>query len=183
MAKRSSSPDKLTIKGLSAEDQKWLQEESDRLGCDPENLVRMMIRQRSAPTPPQPPRGGGVRYEPITPTMSYTYPDDAVDAAVESDTPTINQAEPSLDEVMSAPPSFLEEPRPRPVPRSAPYVNPTRNIVPMRRHYGGGAFGAGSMTAPAGPSERASGNMMGDGVGNVMRDNMRHFGFGSPRNR
>lgn len=45
---RAKATDRLTIKGLSAEDLEWLKAESNRLGCDPENLVRMMIRQRSS---------------------------------------------------------------------------------------------------------------------------------------
>lgn len=44
-------PTKLTIAALTGEDRAWLGAESGRIGCDPENLVRMMIRQRMAVRP------------------------------------------------------------------------------------------------------------------------------------
>jgi hypothetical protein len=42
VVKRAASPDKLTIIGLSEADQQWLANESERLGLDRENLVRML---------------------------------------------------------------------------------------------------------------------------------------------
>jgi hypothetical protein len=186
MAKRSSSPDKLTIKGLSQDDQDWLRAESDRLGCDPENLVRMMIRQRSAPTPPapQPPNGGGYRpgyYQwadsPLT--SDVTRGADQGPDLPHHAPPTINEAEPSLDALMAAGPSLLDDP-PAPVVRLRP--SPSRMHVPMRpmrerTPYPRGGFDAFTETEFVGINQAVIGaNMMGDGSGNVMRDNLRHFG-------
>lgn len=209
MAKRSASPDKLTIKGLSQDDQEWLKEESERLGCDPENLVRMMIRQRQAPntvvTPP-PPRGGGYRHEPKygdwrdSPIIS----DDAVPALGAETEPTINEADESLDALMSAGPPLLDEViqharptgmnvAPRPAARPTPYDPIARqrsgrgmqfqrstNVLPYPR----GGMDAFTETEFVGVNRDVIGsNMMGDARGNVMRDNLRHFGVRGTVNR
>lgn len=184
MAKRSASPDKLTIKGLSAEDQEWLRAESDRLGCDPENLVRMMIRQRGgpAPSPPQPPSGGRYRGEAPLWEPSLRTPEE-MEAYVEpyQSATTINEAEPSLDALMAAGPALLDEP-PRAEYRAQMAIprRMQRKIVPMaspRTPYPRGGFDAFTETEFVGINQAVIGaNMMGDGHGNVLRDNLRHFG-------
>lgn len=198
MPKRAASPDKLTIKGLSKEDQGWLREESDRLGCDPENLVRMMIRQRSAPAPlpPQPPRGGYERPH-FTPRYSTEELPGEFDPPEAETEPTLNQSEPTLEDVMAIAPSLLDErPAPLRVADVQSYVSPhvfngTRPIAPARVKvlqdrfarpanvvpYPRGAQDAFTETefVTINPAVIGS-NMMGDGHGNVMRDNLRHFG-------
>ena len=44
-------------------------------------------------------------------------------------------------------------------------------------------FGAGTMTRAVGVSDSARGNTIGDGLGNVIRDNFGHFGFVGTRSR
>lgn len=198
MAKRSASPDKLTIKGLSQDDQEWLKAESERLGCDPENLVRMMIRQRGAPIAPTPPPRGGPYYTDEMPSyegLISRYDNTPTD---DEPSPTLNEAEPSLDALMAASPSILDDavaamvPRPaRAMPAYDPfagrghlYQRPSpRNIVPFRNRYAGGAFGAGSLTRAVGVGNATAGNLMGDGIGNVLRDNMGHYGLVGTRSR
>jgi hypothetical protein len=197
---KSKATDHLTIRGLSSDDQAWLKAESERLGCDPENLVRMMIRQRMVSTPEPPTTGGGYRepyYEQPTHrayngAAAHDQPDPPL--APEVDVPADpDGGEPTLDQIMAAPPPFVDKPAP---PRSRqPYISaghgsryqqrqtPSRNnIVPISPIYAGGAFGAFSLTQPLGLSESAPrGNMMGDAAGNIMRDNFRHFGFSGSR--
>lgn len=190
MAKRSASPDKLTIKGLSQDDQDWLKAESDRLGCDPENLVRMMIRQRSAPIPPQtdPPRERFEWREDARQLRPTRYNGEEqpheYDPSPANPEPTINEAEPSLDALMAAPPILNEmSTPPQPVVytrrEDLRYSAAPRKIVPMRAaaSYPRGGFDAFTETEFVGINPSVIGsNMMGDGAGNVRRDNLRHFG-------
>lgn len=195
MAKRSASTDKLTIKNLSADDQAWLKEESDRLGCDPENLVRMMIRQRSAAIvvgyPPPPPNGS------IHAPLDYERIDQAleqIDRSLEerdreSADRVLNEDGPSLDQLMAAGPLLLDEPPPpprRPPARNIP-LRSSAGVLPMRREqpfYPRGGFDAFSETEFVGINRDVIGaNAMGDARGNVMRDNMRHFGVAGTRSR
>lgn len=214
MARRSAKPDQLTIKGLSAEDQAWLKDESDRLGCDPENLVRMMIRQRMMPRGPQPPDGGGERFEwrtGVQPMYGH-YADPGYQEQAPSDPePTLNEAEPSLDALMAAVPTFLDKPPDRPpIPLPPPPKSRTgarltpfdpiaeqrsgrgmrfsrpANVVRFRAEpqYPLGAFSAFTETEFVGVNNATIGaNSMGDARGNVMRDNLRHFGVVGTRSR
>lgn len=199
MPRRSASPDKLTIKNLSAEDLQWLKDESDRLGCDPENLVRMMIRQRSAPAPlpPQPPNGGGY-YEPRYfddqkhASLDGSAANEIYDPSTDHGPGTINEAEPSLDALMSAGPTLLDEAPKRVYSnrtiglKSELYQRP-RTIVPFRPEpartpYPRGGIDAYTETEFVGINPEVIGsNSMGDGRNNVMRDNLRHFGVAGTR--
>ena len=210
MAKRSASTDKLTIRNLSQEDQDWLKAESDRLGCDPENLVRMMIRQRGAPAPlpPEPPRGGPY-YTDDMPSYTGLVPRYDMTPLGEEPPPTINEAEePTLDQLMASGPSILDDamavmqPPVRGMPAYDPFAGrglrfqrevqhpaaysrvhkgpPAHvNVLPFRAGrggYPGGAFGAGSLTrAVAFSGDLTSGHAMGDGLGNVTRDNFQRW--------
>ncbi len=192
-----TKPDRLTIRGLSADDQAWLAAESDRLGCDPENLVRMMIRQRIGP-------GTIVQqaevYQEPAPRLRTIYPELARDPDPDEPdgTPLPEPAadptdEGSLDDLMAAGPSILDDAvrttqrAPVAVPAFDPfdrfggrglrYQRPAQRRQAVARPNMG-AFSAGSMTRPVGVNpDVAGGNSSGDGVGNVMRDNMRHFGL------
>ena len=187
MPKRSASTDKLTIKNLSAEDQAWLKEESDRLGCDPENLVRMMIRQRMIARGPTPP-DGGIHYEPRYYDDRKHAVDIVNDALHDVGAETINEAEPSLDQLMAAGPPLLDEALPprRPPARNMP-LRHSASVLPMRREqpfYPRGGFDAFSETEFVGINRQVIGaNSMGDARGNVMRDNLRHFGVAGTRGR
>ena len=89
-----------------------------------------------------------------------------------------------LDELLAAAeqpphPMIVELARPARVPQRgyrAPLSNRDRGLV---------AFGGpGSRTRPIGVNDGIVGaNNYGDGPGNVLRDNMRHFGFGGTRSR
>jgi hypothetical protein len=197
MAKRSAKPDQLTIRGLSGDDQAWLKAESERLGCDPENLVRMMIRQRIMSHSEPPPNGGGYRepydeqpvHRAYNGASAYTEPEPPLAPEVDIP-PDPDGGEPTLDQLMAAPPPLVDSPPPRPPTRNyasfqRPRYQPARasqNVVPIRPVYPGGAFGAFSLTQPLGLHENVQrANAMGDASGNVMRDNFRHFGFSGSR--
>jgi hypothetical protein len=203
---RKSSPDTLVVRGLSADDQAWLASESERLGVDPENLVRAMIRQRR-----------GLR---VVPAEDETLPttlmsaelaseadyhrslavaerlsrqprlesDDAADGIVSPD-------EQSLDEVMAARPLFAQH-RPEGPHNSqgSPWTGSPRQhrVVPPRPApqravappQVSGAFSAFTLIQPLGLSERTvRGTMQGDGAGNVMRQNNTWAGFSSGGSR
>lgn len=182
MAKRSAKADQLIIKGLSEADQQWLAEESARLGCDPENLVRMMIRQRSAFVPhiPSPPPLNGARHE------QAPYYQQHVEV----------QGDDDLDHLMAEPPQLFETapgvPTARPLSTRRGFalsherqVNPG-NVIPYAstRPYPRGGFDAFTETEFVGLNQSVIGsNSMGDGTGNVLRQNLGHFGVAGARSR
>jgi hypothetical protein len=101
---------------------------------------------------------------------------------------------PSLDQLLGAAPSLLDEMMavaPAPQPPVRPAAPTYRSALPQRgprqpaRPQVWGAFGGVySMTRPVGVNEYATGaNTTGDGRGNVLRDNMRHFGIAGTRAR
>jgi hypothetical protein len=192
--------DRLTVSGLTEADQQWLAAESERLGIDPENIVRAMIRARRSlhlveDVPPV--DGAALRssYEeqldpaPIfrsaaqdLPEQNGTFPDD--DA--------------SLADVMRAPPSIVGRPaEPRASPwnasgRAAGRYQPARAALPARSsvaatpapNVGGGAFAAFTLVQPVGLSDRVvRGPMQGDGLGNVLRQNNTWLGFSNGSRR
>jgi hypothetical protein len=151
---RKSSPDTLIVRGLSADDQAWLASESERLGVDPENLVRAMIRQRRGlrvvpaedETSPQP---RVIPFEFTPPTTVPIDPEDLrimrerMDARAQA-TPQLalhpdlddggidlspEAAEPGLDEVMAARPPLFAQKEARPSPWNGPRQ---RHVAPHR---------------------------------------------------
>ncbi len=100
----------------------------------------------------------------------------------------------SLDDLLSAGPSILDEMLARTQPEQARAAQlldvAARGRVPQRSYRAPLSrqqrpqFGPGSMTRPLGVNEQVVGaNDFGDGRGNVLRDNMRHFGFSGTRAR
>lgn len=99
----------------------------------------------------------------------------------------------ALDELLAAGPSILDEmlamnqPAPAPMPaQQAPRNVPHRSYRPAlsRRQGLQPAYGPGSMTRAIGVNDQSVGtNDFGDGVGNVLRDNMKHFGISGTRAR
>lgn len=100
----------------------------------------------------------------------------------------------ALDELLATGPSLLDEmaamaqPRePAPAPaRQAQRNAPQRSYRPAlsRRPGAQPAFGPGSMTRAIGVNDQSTGtNDFGDGRGNVLRDNNRHFGLVGTRSR
>jgi hypothetical protein len=153
---RTKATDRLTIKGLSADDLAWLKEESDRLGCDPENLVRMMIRQRSAavvvpvgfsPTPP--PDGRSWRTHSAirdNDELGRHFPEDGYS---QGGSPP-NEAEPSLDEVMAGQPDLAQQASPLPTKPVIAY-SPTAGIAGRGTQYQRPPVAAGTPRLPYGP--------------------------------
>jgi hypothetical protein len=202
MTKRGAQVDTLKVGGLSAEDLEWLKTEAERLGCDVENYVRILIRQRRAP----------IMVAALPTLVPATYRDELVEeyrqqlrpdmrferAEPEPEPePSFGTAvpvdEPSLDELMRTRPLFFDETPTRPAQRSPTQSQPRyreepqRNVVPMRSAtapYAGGAHGAFSLTQPVGLSERvARAPMQGDGLGNVIRQNNTWIGFSNGSRR
>ncbi len=93
----------------------------------------------------------------------------------------------TLDDLLRAGPSILDQmmsatpAQPAPTYRQAatyraPMTNRNRGLQPIH--------GPGSMTRAVGVNDMAiGGNTLGDGRGNVMRENMRHFGIVGTRAR
>jgi hypothetical protein len=94
----------------------------------------------------------------------------------------------ALDDLLRAGPSTLDAP-PQPAlqPMARPSAPTYRSAMPQRAAgpQGWGAHGGTySMTRPVGVNSYAIGtNGTGDGRGNVLRDNMRHFGVAGTRSR
>ena len=96
-----------------------------------------------------------------------------------------------LDELLGAGPSLLDEmlamAAPQPSPQMpAPARVPQRGYRPayQRRMGVQPSAGPGSLTRAVGVNDQSIGaNNLGDGHGNVLRDNMRHFGIVGTRSR
>lgn len=194
---------------LAAEDRDWIRSEAERIGVDSATLVRMLIRQaRNAPG------GLPVHYGDEVSEDQVRSIDAAVGDEFETgDWETVEQ-EQSLDSLMEAGPSLLDEaaaePEPAPLPERAPAMIPftfaaesryrfqrtpqrttaPQRPAPQRAGYAArqvnappGAFRAGSMTRAVGVGDGTRGNVTGDGIGNVIRDNYAHFGFVGTRSR
>lgn len=92
----------------------------------------------------------------------------------------------ALDELLAAGPSILDEMMAlsQPAPQARP---PQRSYRPAlaNRNRGMQAFGGpGSLTRAIGVNDQSiGGNEYGDGRGNVLRDNMKHFGVVGTRSR
>jgi hypothetical protein len=173
---RKPRTDRLTISGLSADDLAWLNAESDRLGIDPENLIRSLIRRRVTlyvvSSDDIPPAGGQGLTEP-----------EFHDNATLGGSIVLDDA--SLDEVMASPPTLTA-----PAPARRPAQRIPRNEAPRRAVHAvaaprvAGAFSAFSLVKPVGLSDRvARGPAQGDGIGNVMRQNSTWAGFSNGGSR
>ena len=96
---------------------------------------------------------------------------------------------PHLDAILGATPSFLDEMISNAMPASPPaptYRQAMQRQSPRsyRQRPAQPLYGPGSMTRAIGVNDMAiGGNTYGDGTGNVMRDNMRHFGIVGTRAR
>jgi hypothetical protein len=102
----------------------------------------------------------------------------------------------SLEELLQAGPSMLDQmllartqPRQDTQNQPPPLMSTQRARqgyqAPLSRRQGTmPSYGPGSRTRPVGVNDMAiGGNTMGDGRGNVLRDNMRHFGIVGSRSR
>ena len=96
---------------------------------------------------------------------------------------------PQLDAILGATPSFLDEMISNAMPASPPaptYRQAMQRQSPRsyRQRPAQPLYGPGSMTRAIGVNDMTiGGNTFGDGTGNVMRDNMRHFGIVGTRAR
>jgi hypothetical protein len=115
MAKRSTA-----VRNLSLEDLEWLKIQAETLGCDVENYVRILIRQRRAAIVMAPP-----------PTLAAAQPESAAHASYYDDAPFADSGEPyrsdvevprdpesgpELDKLLRNAPSILDQataPRPQ----------------------------------------------------------------------
>jgi hypothetical protein len=196
---RKTRADRLTIDGLSEADQQWLASESERLGIDPPNLIRSLIRRRvtlfiassddiapkayvEAHRRPDAELASETDYRQslAVDERLYQQPHPDVDGVPPDDA--------SLDELMAAQPSLTE----RPVePRRSPWRGPTpqRRVSPSRPAAAVaapprvlGAVSAFTLVQPLGLSDNVQrSNAMYDGRNNVMRDNNRWLGFTGTR--
>ena len=104
----------------------------------------------------------------------------------------------ALDALMQAGPSFFDELAERVAPRASAVASRPQSALASRDRYAAPArtyrraptrglqpsVGPGSMTRPVGVNGGvAGGNIQGDGYGNVLRDNMAHFGMVGTRSR
>lgn len=176
MAPKSS---RLTIR-LGAEARAWLQAQAQACGLDEAALARMLIYQAMhAPAVPVAPAARPARTvaapvsleemadEPHAEEIDVAPdPDDGADAGARGDA------------LMGAAPSFLDALMTRAPSRAAA---PARTLGPLdhRRAY---AVAPGAYTRPV-SVHHGGGNVQGDGVGNVRRDNMGHFGVVGTRSR
>ena len=96
---------------------------------------------------------------------------------------------PQLDAILGATPSFLDEMMSNAMPASQPaptyrQAMQRQSSRSYRQRPAQPLYGPGSMTRAIGVNDMAiGGNTYGDGTGNVMRDNMRHFGIVGTRAR
>lgn len=92
---------------------------------------------------------------------------------------------PQLDAILGAAPSILDEMMASAMPQAAPtYRQQRQSSRSYRQRPAQPLYGPGSMTRAIGVNDMAiGGNTYGDGTGNVMRDNMRHFGIVGTRAR
>lgn len=94
---------------------------------------------------------------------------------------------PHLDAILGAAPSILDEMMSGAMPTSqaaSTYRQQRQSSRSYRQRPAQPLYGPGSMTRAIGVNDMTiGGNTFGDGTGNVMRDNMRHFGIVGTRAR
>ncbi len=209
-SEKKTKNDRLVIR-LESEMRASLRERAGRLGLDEAAYVRMLIYAdvnglTAGPSSREPEylgeyaRGqsiGAVNAAPSgfggsNPSLAHHSDEHEVE---EVEIPPDPDGDPDLETLMGAGPSLLDEiaaltamPRPvvpahhdRPINRSGPRFQ-SRGF--NSRNWGQAAFqGPGSLTRAVGVGEGTMGNFMGDGRGNVTRDNFGHFGFVGTRSR
>ena len=178
---------------LAEEDRAWLDEQADRLGLELSDVVRMLIRER---------KRSGVAVDPFGSTdvsvessISHAAPQqrdmldlrdatvnprnkrfehEIVSGGVATDPGLSYEDEPQVEEVDIPPDEDDDYPAPL-VPARQPHQPAGYRFG---RHRAASTPLAGEATRPAGVNpELAIGSSMGDGVGNVIKENFGHLGF------
>jgi hypothetical protein len=187
-----------------------LQERAKALGLDEAVYVRMLIyadvngvspprERRALPEVGMSPHPQASGYYALDETEAHPeepepLPVEPIDVPID---PEPQEAQPSLldemDALLATPAAPPRPPMPRHMPRFDGYDRGYGNAYGIQRRgygargygqpYGQPFYGPGSMTRAVGVGEGTMGNFMGDGHGNVTRDNFGHFGFVGTRSR